>query len=173
LRSGPNLTKLLDAEPKLNREAQKFQPHFIPTKGRTARLAYLTPPEYLPRVKPIDVALGLFLPFLLNPYNERLAGPCKRCGSYFVNETERKKNVYCSVKCGHRFTSLLANKERRNREHKKQLRCAERWIVKWQTVKTRVPWKEWVSNRAMIKKHWLTRAVKYGELSEPRKQVML
>ncbi len=170
LRSGPNVMKLLNLDPKLDLETRKFRPFFIPTEGATARLAYLAAPEYSSQAKPVEVALGLFLPFLINPYNEKLGGSCKYCGNFYVKRTDRKKSVYCSEKCGHRLTSLLANRAQRNREHKEQLQLAERSIAKWSNIKTVTPWKEWVSNRTHIKKHWLTRAVRNGELVEPVKQ---
>jgi len=171
-RSGPNVMKLINADPKLDQEIRKFRPFFIPTEGPTARLAYLAAPEYSSEAKPVEVALGLFLPFLINPYNEKLGGPCKHCGNFYVKRTDRKKSVYCSEKCGHRLTSLLTNRAQRNREHKEQLQRAERSIAKWSTIRTTTPWKEWVSNRIHIKKHWLTRAVRNRELVEPVKQTL-
>jgi len=170
-RSGPDVRVLLNADPKLDEEGRKFRPFFIPTRGATARLAYLAPLEYSSQVKPVEVALGLFLPFLINPYNERLGGPCKHCGNFFVKKTERKKICYCSEKCAHRQTSLLANKTRRNREHNKQLERAELAIARWLVERTSKPWKEWVSNEIFVKRHWLTRAVRKGEIVEPVKQV--
>jgi hypothetical protein len=153
-RSGPNVNKLFDADPMLDRAARSFQPYSIPVKGGNLKLAFLTAPEYLPGVAPLEIALGLFLPFLLNPYNEKLGGPCKNCGSYYLKESKRKKHVYCSKRCGHRLTARLANKARREREHKKLLKLA----------------KVWVSGRTLIKKHWLTLAVRNGEIVEPVKR---
>lgn len=170
LRSGPDVKLLLNSDPRLDQETRKFRPFFIPTRGATARLAYLVAPEHSSEAKPVEVALGQFLPFLINPYNEILGGPCKHCGNFYLRKTERKKSVYCSEKCGHRHTSLLANRARRNREDGEQLQLAERSIAKWLNVRTATPWKEWVSNRTHIKKHWLTRAVREGELVEPVKQ---
>jgi hypothetical protein len=170
LNSGPNVNRLFDADPMLDQAARNFQPHFIPTKGGTAKLAYLKAPEYLSGVAPLEIALGLFLPFLLNPFNEKLGGPCKNCDGYYLRETDRKKSVYCSERCGHCLTSSLANKTRRDREHQRRLRLAEQWTQKWLNTKTADPWKKWVSGRSSIKKHWLTRAVNKGQLVEPLKQ---
>ena len=171
LRSGPDVMRLLDADPRLDRETRNYRPYFIPTRGATARLAYRAAPEYSSHAKPVEIALGQFLPFLINPYNEKLGGPCKHCGNYFVKKTERKISVYCSEKCGHRLTSRLANKHRRDRRHERQMERAKKWIMRWCNTKTAIPWKEWVSNQAQIKKHWLTRAVRNGELVEPAKQI--
>jgi hypothetical protein len=169
--SGPNVSKLLDADPGIDQATRDIRPFFIPTKTGIGQLAYLTPPEYLANVKPREIALGHFVQFLLNPYNEKLGGPCKRCGNYYVKRTVRKKTVYCSEKCGHRLTSHLANCERRDREHKKKVRLAEQWIVKWLNTKTDKPWKEWVSKDARITKHWLTRAVRNAQIVEPIKPI--
>jgi hypothetical protein len=169
--SGPNVAKLLSADPVLAREAHRFRAELFPTETGRAKLTYLTAPEKMDPGEPLTVALGLFLDFLLNPFNERLGGPCALCGKYYVKKTERKKTVYCSERCGHRVTSRLANKKRRDREHKQQLKFAERWTVKWLDAKTTKPWKEWVSSRAPIKKHWLTRAVRKGELVVPVKHI--
>ncbi len=169
--SGPNVSKLLDADPMVARATQNSQSYFIPTKSGIGQLAYLTPPEYLPSVKPLEIALGHFIQFLLNPYNEKLGGPCRHCGNYYVKKTERKKTVYCSERCGHRLTSRLANSGRRDREHKKQVKLAKQWTAKWLTTKTAVSWKKWVSKEARITKHWLTRAVRNGEIVEPIKPI--
>ena len=168
IRSGPNVSRLLDADPMLNQAIQSFRPHFIPTKCGVARLAFLNAPEYLASVKPIEIALGLFRDFLLNPYNDRLGGPCRNCGNYYVKKTERKKSVYCTKQCGHRFTSRLANKEQRNRERGALLELAKKRIATWLKAKTTMSWKVWVTQRPPITKHWLTRAVRKGELAEPK-----
>jgi hypothetical protein len=168
LRSGPNVDKLFDAEPKLNQEAQKFQPLFAPTESGTARLAYLAAPEYLPHANPFDIAIGLFLPFLLNPFNENLGGPCKYCGNYFVKKTKRQF-AYCSKQCGLTYTSKAAILKIRKNEWDEKLKTAKLFAAEWVRAKTLKGWKEWVSKRAQISKNWLTRAVKKGELVEPIK----
>lgn len=165
--SGPNVQKLLNEDPVLAREAQRFRAHLIPTNTGHAKLDYLTAPEKMNPAEPLATALGLFIDFLLNPFNERLGGPCACCGKYYVKKTERKKTVYCSKTCGHRLTSCVANQARRDREHQKQLKLAMQWTVRWLNAKTAVPWKEWVSKRTHLTKHWLTRAVRNEELVEP------
>ncbi len=168
-RSGPNVSKLFDANPEVDRAARNFRPIIAPTKSGTARLAYLNAPEYLSHAEPLEIALGRFLDFLLNPFNERLGGPCAYCGNYYVKKTERKRTVYCSERCGHRLTSRLANKRRREHEHSDQLEAAKQSASEWSTTKRRMTWKEWVSRDLLISKNWLTRAVKNGELVEPVK----
>ena len=166
--SGPNVSKLLDADPMVDQAARDFRPHFVPTKSGTARLAYLTPPEYLPQVKPLEIALGLFLNLLINLNNERLGGPCKHCGNYYVKRTKRQI-VYCSKRCGLKHTSQTAIRKHRQREHEETLKKAKRFAAMWAKTKTRMHWKEWVNGETWISKNWLTRAVKNGELVEPIK----
>jgi hypothetical protein len=168
--SGPNVSKLLDADPMVDRAARDFRPHFVPTKRGTARLAYLTVPEYLPQVKPLEIALGLFLNFLINLNNERLGGPCKHCGNYYVKNTKRQVE-YCSERCGHKHTSQTVIRKNRQQEHKENLEKAKRSSVMWAKNKRSKDWKEWVSNDTQISKHWLTRAVRKGELVVPVKHI--
>ncbi len=169
-RSGPNVQKLLGANPMLDQEARKFRPHFIPTKGRTAALAYLVTPEYSSTANPLEIALAHFLAFLLNPYNEKLGGPCKHCGKYYLKNTKRQ-NVYCSQRCGLKHSSQKAIGESRKAERKNKLDEAKLSMEKWITTKTTKDWKVWVSGEALISKNWLTRAVKKGELVEPVKRL--
>ena len=122
-KSGRSVAKLLDANPALNQAIQRYPPQFIPTKTGPARLAFLTAPEYPAHAKPLEIAFELFRDFLLNPDNDRLGGPCKRCGNYYVRKSRRKMIVYCSRRCAHLFTSRLANKIRRDRKHKAQLQA--------------------------------------------------
>jgi hypothetical protein len=169
LKSGPNVAKLLDANPALSHALTKESALFVPTKGYTARLAFLKPPEYHHDARPLDIAFGLFRDFLLNVENNRLGGPCKKCGNYYVRTTERK-TVYCSKLCSHRFTSRQANRIKRGREHKKQLKLVKRSIRLWRTAKTTKSWKEWITGEQLtIKKMWLTLAIKKGEIKEPFK----
>jgi hypothetical protein len=166
LASGPNVSKLINTNPRLNRAIEHFRPRFIPTKSGTARLAFLSPPEYSPHSKPVEIATGLFLPFLLNPLNEKLGGPCKHCSAYFVKKTKRQV-AYCKKECGLKHTSLVANEKRRNEEHLEKLEQAKQASAEWLNTRTSKDWKPWVSGKTFISKNWLTRAVKRGELAKP------
>jgi hypothetical protein len=169
-RSGPNVNKLFNAESMLNHKAQEFRPHFIPTNSGIARLAYLTAAEYLPHVRPVETAIQLFLLFLLNPYNEKLGGPCKNCGRYYLKRSKRKKSVYCTEACGHRETARMANEKRRMREHSQRLDLVRRLSIEWAGKKTTATWKDWVARQPGITRNWVTRAERRGELSEPLKK---
>jgi hypothetical protein len=138
-------------------------------KNGKARLTFLTVPSLIDPTSVTGIAISHFLRFLLNPFNERLGGPCANCGRYYVKKTNRQSSVYCSEKCGHRVTSRKANKTKRDKEHSEQLKRVVQWIAKWRETRTNVPWKDWVSARTHVKRHWLTRAVNTGELVEPAK----
>ena len=168
--SGPNVLKLINADPVLARAARKFWAHLVPTQKGYARLAYYPIPENLPKGSPLSAALALFMSFLLNPCNDRLGGPCGRCRNYYVKKTKRQ-TVYCSNGCGKRYTARRTNENRRKQEHAKQLATAQRYASQWATTKTELKWKDWVFRRSRISKNWLTRVVKSGELSEPIRRV--
>ncbi len=167
--SGPNVAKLFKENPVLARITSIGRAYITPTRSGRAQLVYMDSPDTgLKPGDPLDIALGLFFFFLLNPYNEKLGGPCKLCGKYYVKKTKRQK-VYCSKRCGLMQTSKNAVKKRREEEHQDKLATAKLFLEKWSKTTTRKGWKEWVSDRTQISIHWLTRAVKSGELNEPVK----
>ncbi len=168
--SGPNVEKLLQSDSVLAKAAQKFSAGLIPTKGPTARLFYLPVSESLDPADPTTTALGLFLDFLLNPFNTQLGGPCLKCGKYFVKENRRHR-VYCSKRCGLRHTALEVNRKRRADDHAAKLRIVRDSILRWTRSRTQMDWKDWVLLETRISKNWLTRRLKSGELSEPVKEV--
>lgn len=163
--SGPNVKRLFDSEPTLTEAARHFQASIVATDGPTARLIYLTVPESTP-IGPRSIALGLFLDFLLSPFNTRLGGPCAHCNQYFIKKNRRQK-VYCSQRCGLRHTALTVNRNRRAKEHREMLEKAQESIARWAKSRVRADWKNSVSKDTMISKNWLTRRVKDGELVEP------
>jgi len=65
--------------------------------------------------------------------------------------------------------ALAATRKRREAERAENLLIAQRGIEEWATVRTRDPWKQWVSAQTKITPKWLTRAVNRGELRPPIK----
>ena len=104
--SGLNVKKLFEADPLLARASMRFPAQMIPTQTGQARLIYMTAPESMKPGDPLEIALGLFLSFLLNPANSKLAGPCRQCGKYYLKKTKRQV-VYCSDICGRKIGSTL------------------------------------------------------------------
>ena len=164
--SGPNVQKLFSADPSIARHALGFRAHLIPTKTPRAKLVYLTVPENLPPGDIQAIALGLFFDFLLNPFNEKLGGPCAHCHKFYIKKTKRQ-TVYCSKKCGLKHTSQAVIRKHRQDEQERKLKRAKRFSEKWADARTSKGWKQWVSEASNISKNWLTRTVKSGELIEP------
>jgi hypothetical protein len=167
--SGPNVAKLFSADSVLAQAALHCRAHLIPTKTSRAQLVCVTAPENMPPGEPLEIALGLFLNFLINPYNQKLGGPCKNCDKFYVKNTKRQR-VYCSKRCGLNHTSQSTLRKHRQQEHLAKLKTAERHAAMWVKTKTSKDWKSWVSNEATISKNFLTRAVRNGELVSPVKQ---
>jgi hypothetical protein len=122
-----------------------------------------------PEPDPYDEALRWFTELLFNPECNRLAGPCPRCGNYYIRRSARNK-VYCSRSCGTRATALAATRERRDEEHADKLRRAAQAAREWTIARTKKEWKPWVSGRHPdITPKFLTRAVNKRELEPPTK----
>jgi hypothetical protein len=125
--SGPNVEQMWEENRALRELSHMIGGNLLPTKsGR----AYLTPVAGLGKSgrypgTPFEAALRSFFIFLLNPYNEKLGGPCKLCGKYYVKKTKRQ-TVYCSKRCGLMQTSKSAVKRRREKEHQDKLARAKR-----------------------------------------------
>jgi hypothetical protein len=167
--SGPNVSKLFASNPDLERASRNIGAHVVATKTAQAKLLFTAASQNISPADPQFTALGLFLNFLLNPFNERLGGPCAYCEKYFVKKTRRKTAIYCSQPYAKRFTSRLANQNRRKTDYKDQLRIVGQAISDWQRARTRLPWKGWVSQKTHVSKNWITRAVKKGEIGEPKR----
>ena len=95
-------------------------------------------------------------------------GHVTACGIFYVKKTSRQK-VYCSRRCGATRTAAAVTRKRREKERAQNLRRAQEAASHWATDRTRVPWKQWVSNKTEITVKWLTRAVNRGDLGVPVK----
>lgn len=114
-------------------------------------------------------AYRLFALLITNPEWNKLAGPCARCGNYYIRRTARNK-AYCSRSCGTRATATAATRKRRTEERDHKLKEANLLIQKWTLVKEMrdKDWKKWVSNQNPdLKVTFLTRAVNKGDLKPP------
>ncbi len=111
-------------------------------------------------------ALAHFMDLIVNPEWHKLGGPCQRCGKYYVKKTSRQK-TYCTRRRGSTMTAMATTRKRREAERVHKLRLAQEGANHWATVRTRHPWKEWVSARTKITVKWLTRAVNRGDLRAP------
>ena len=161
-----NVSRLFDIYPQLAELALEVSARIIPTQGSLAKLFYISLPHDR-RLSGCEFAQRLFLGFLVNPSNELLGGPCYCCGTYFITRTKRRKTCYCSAECGRRFTSRLANAQRRAKEKDQLVEVARQTIRDFTRAGTKLPWKDWVSQKSAISKTWFTRAVRSKLISEP------
>jgi len=108
--------------------------------------------------------------FTLNPHCEELAGPCARCGNYYVKKRATQK-VYCSRSCGNAATAVVRTAAKVKAERDEKMVRAKAMIRKWNTLKGRsgLVWKEWLRKQEpSITDKFVTRRVNTGELPEPK-----
>jgi hypothetical protein len=172
LASGPNLDKFRQNHPKMWAGVSRYW-QITPTQlvsadstGGGAAIALGSEPGR----NPYEEALRFFVWLITNPECDRLAGPCARCGAYYIRIRRSAQNKYCSRSCGTRATAFAATRKRRDEEHADKLLRAAEGAREWTTARTKKEWKPWVSGRHPgITVKFLTRAVNNGELKSPTK----
>jgi hypothetical protein len=164
--SGPNMELLIERNPSLWEKIKRVTIELKSTSTGGVRVE----PGAIPQEKSLPrfdlLVHAFFLLLIMNPYWNRLGGPCARCDNYYVKKTNRQK-VYCSKHCGLMETSINANRKRRSRLHIEKVEKARIVIAKWETTRTKRNWKTWVSEKTGFTINWLTRAVARGDLHEP------
>ena len=166
MQSGKNLNDLFRIDRVLAAELHTFRVQLVPDRNGAPRLSILTAPQGDGQQTIHTLALTLFLDFLLNPERELLGGPCKECGLYFVKKT-RRRNTYCSVRCGTRHTSREANQKSYRMERNAKLLLIKKRIDAWLKTDRRLDWKSYVCRKGDISKKMLTQLLESGELSVP------
>lgn len=182
--SGPNLRAMFDANPDLEEKTETdLRPLFVASEtgrgyvhlGLKAGVA-LIDGEWRTRYPDgfASHARGLFFKITLNPFWDRLAGPCPRCKKYFVRRTA-KRSIYCSRKCASQSTAAAATTKARQKQRAEKLQRAANAIAEWNRLKdkgrTNAGWKAWVSAcDPEITSKFLTRAVNSDELIDPTKK---
>ena len=153
LDSGPNLSKLFGADPNLWAESQRaFHPSLIATKSGNAKMRLLDnagAPGVMASHGKIGIrfhAMVLFNTLILNPLWQKLAGPCARCGDFYIKKRASQK-VYCSRRCGNAATATIRTRERLEGERKDKLNRAKAVIFNWNSLKNRnsLDWKQWLA----------------------------
>lgn len=156
-------------------------------KAKKCLIALLTPQgkgagfmiAYSPRRRwtAWDYAWNHFIHFLQNEAIERLAGPCKKCGRYYVRKTA-KPSVYCSRQCASQATAIKRTTEYRKLQHIRKLEHAANGIERWRSLaakgRTKKGWKEFLADHYKsedstidLTVRFLSRAVNNGELVPP------
>jgi hypothetical protein len=117
-----------------------------------------------------DHALRQFISLITNPEREKLAGPCQRCGKYYVKKRASQK-VYCSRTCGNAATAVLRTRKKWDEERGKRLNAAKKAMREWSRLKTTELFQEWAEDRYPdLTKKFLTRAINNRELPKPIKK---
>jgi hypothetical protein len=172
--SGPDGESLLKSDSSLARRLERMTVRLVPTPTGRFRLEWpsLQPPERLrlptENERWQDFAFGHFANLLLNPYCEMLGGPCARCGRYYIKNTVRQK-VYCSRRCDNAAGAVAATRKRLQKERAEKLSRAQGAAGTWRPTRKYPDWKQYVSRTEHLTLAFLTRAVRKGELQEPRR----
>jgi len=117
------------------------------------------------------IAALLFYVGTLNPEWDKLAGPCARCGNYYIKKRAGQK-VYCSRRCGNASTAVVRTAAKVKAERDEKMVRAKALIREWNSLKGRsgLVWKEWLRKQEpSITDKFVTRRVNTGELREPKK----
>lgn len=117
-----------------------------------------------------DYALNQFVVLMFNPIRDKLAGPCARCGKYYIKKRASQK-VYCSRICGNAATAVARTRKKWDEEHREKLELAKRAMTKWSQAITKEPFQQWAQRHYKgLTTRFLTRAINNKELPEPRKR---
>jgi hypothetical protein len=170
--SGPNLQKFRLTNPTVSADADSFlsRIHVELYWGISGNADFLHTVLDEPGSTPYEEAIRFFLLLITNPYANKLAGPCARCGNYYLKKRASQK-VYCSRRCGNATTATVRTREQRIQNHADKLLRSRAAIQKWTRTRTKLDWKQWVSRREPdITPKFLTRAVNKDELRAPVRQ---
>ena len=176
---GGNLKKMMDGDPELaNTVAAVCVTRWMPS--RTGRAYLMLQPSWehirLPSepgemvtAQPERMAALFFHVGTLNPEWDKLAGPCARCGNYYIKKRASQK-VYCSRRCGNATTALARTSERIKAERADKIVRAKAAIKEWKAAKSQQGWKQWVSESTAIDLRFLTRNFTETGVVKPTKQ---
>jgi hypothetical protein len=113
-----------------------------------------------------DFACYEFVHLVMNPLCERFAGPCRRCGAFFLKHTRQKH--YCSRKCTQTAAAYAGTKRRREQEQELKVSRALQAKLAWERKGRKGDWRSWViKSEPDITKTWLTRAIKRETITPP------
>jgi hypothetical protein len=130
--------------------------------------ARLSPNLVINDGEPKDIlASWIFVELLQNPLRESLAGPCDRCGCFFLNRTGHQNKSYCGARC-----KQTTKKQRtRGRQQEAKLERVSREIEDLVSAQVNgsLPenWKQIVAGRVHVTPKWITRQVSKGRLRTP------
>lgn len=166
-RCGGNLKKMMDDDSELEKIIRSVcVTEWMPSKTGGARLVLQPSWEHIlkpgltagqvDRMRPERYAALLFHVGTLNPEWNKLAGPCARCGNYYLKKRESQK-VYCSRRCGNAATAVARTRQRIAAERKDKIDRAKAALKRLKGTKRRQGWKLLVSKKTGIDLRFLTR----------------
>lgn len=155
LRKNPGLDSDLRSRVKIYFEAG--------TEAKSGEFRFMPEPS---TGSPHSLAIWMFAHLVTNPLCEKLAGPCARCGNFYVKKRASQK-VYCSRQCGNAATALARTRERVEKERNDKLDRAKAVMNAWKREKHSGDWRPWVSERTGIDLRFLTRHK--TEITKPTK----
>ena len=109
-----------------------------------------------------------FAHLVLNPLGEKLAGPCARCGRYFI-KSRSDHDKYCDGGCGSKASAAVRMERKRREQRQSQLADARIAAQEWADSASSLDWKEFVAQKLGCTKKWVTIATRRYGLEEPRK----
>jgi hypothetical protein len=173
--AGFNAKRLLEMDSFIAKRLQRMTVRLIPTPAGRFRLERPILEQPQRKEGPTqaeqwqDFAFDHFINLLLNPYCERLAGPCARCKLYFLKKRVDQK-VYCSRRCDKAAGAAAATRKRLDKQRADKLNLARGIASRWKKARTELDWKTWVTeNEPALTKTFLTQAVNRRELRPPKK----
>ena len=117
-----------------------------------------------------DVALNEFVSLTFNPNRDKLAGPCARCGKYYIKKRASQK-VYCSRVCGNAATAVARTKAKWDEARGAKLELAKKALQRWSRTATDEPFQRWAEDHYHgLTQRFLTRAIRNKELHHPKKR---
>jgi hypothetical protein len=164
---GGNLKKMMDGDPELEKVVRTAcTTLWLPSKTGRANLV-LEPSTEIKNLPPMPgpqdaekrahlLAALYFHVWTLNPEWDKLAGPCARCGNYYIKK-RASQDVYCSRRCGNAATAVTRTRERIKAEYSDKMNRAKAAMKEWKSAKTQQDWKRWVSQKTDIDLRFLTR----------------
>lgn len=162
-----SLAAMLREHPDLEQDLRlSVQPFFEPSKKRKFGVYRVT--SELPDESPRSFAMWMFAQLVTNLECEKLAGPCARCGNYYIKKRASQK-VYCQRKCGNAATAIARTRKRIQDERKDKLLRAKAAIREWRSAKPKEDWKKWVVERAKLDPRFLTRNFSPEGREKPKK----
>src|SRR5579875_838360 len=113
-------------------------------------------------------AVVLFITLLVSPIWHKLAGPCPRCGDYYLKK-RASQTVYCSRQCGNAATAAKRTREKFEAARNKKLNRLRAAAAAWNPARSDgMDWRRWIAQRAKVDLRFVASAIRNQEIQKPR-----